>query len=515
MKRKIYTAIFLLSTYFSFSQTPEDALKLSWYQLRGTARNQAIGGTMASLGGDASAAHINPAGLAFFKTSDFILTPGVEFGKEKSSFRGTNSAGANDSKFNLGTTGFVFGGFGYRARNSFAITVTQQADFNYKTYYKGLNDYSSFAEPLADELANSHLIIDDALKYNSSISIPTKLAILAYLVDTARVNGNLQVIARSENPSSRNQENFVESTGGITEINFGWGSEINKKWMAGISLGVNIIKQEKRTYYHESDATGNTNNDFSFLTYDERLTLKGYGLNLKGGLIFRPKEYIRLGLSVHSPTWMPLKESVTSGFAADLENHFGPGNGYDSIEMSVATGNNSPVENRYALNTPTKIMISGSYVFREVEDIRKQKGFITADIEYTNYKWLSYGPYSGEVNADTKSQYTPYNEAIDAIYKGTFNFRVGGELKFKIVMARLGFAYYTSPYKDKELKGRKMFASGGLGYRNKGVFVDLTYVQRLNKDVNFPYRVNSPRANTFANLKDNGGNVMLTVGFKI
>ncbi len=101
------------------------------------------------------------------------------------------------------------------------------------------------------------------------------------------------------------------------------------------------------------------------------------------------------------------------------------------------------------------------------------------------------------------------------MYKGTFNFRVGGELKFKTIMGRAGFAYYTSPYKDKELKGRKMFLSGGLGYRNKGVFVDLTYVHRLNKDVNFPYRVNSPRANTFADLKDNGGNVLLTVGVKI
>src|SRR6185503_10508245 len=116
MTRKIYTAIFLLSSYISFSQTPEDALRLSWFQLRGTARNQAIGGAMASLGGDATANHINPAGLAFFKTSDFILTPGVRFGNGKSFFRGTNSTGTSDSKFNLGTSGFVFGGFGYRAK---------------------------------------------------------------------------------------------------------------------------------------------------------------------------------------------------------------------------------------------------------------------------------------------------------------------------------------------------------------------------------------------------------------
>ena len=515
MKRNFYTVIFLLSSYISFSQTPEDALRLSWFQLRGTARNQAIGGAMASLGGDATANHINPAGLAFFKTSDFIFTPGVQFGKGKSNFRGTSNTGTGQTKFGLGTSGFVFGGFGNRAKNSFGITVTQQADFNYTTYYKGQNDYSSFAEPLADEFASSNLNIDDALLYNSSISIPTRMALYTYLVDTATVNGSLQVVARSENPTVREQENLVESSGGITEINFGWGSEISKKFMAGISLGLNIVKQERRTYYHESDATGNTNNDFNFLTYDERFTLKGYGLNLRGGLIYRPKDYIRIGLAAHSPTWMPLKETFQAGFAAHLDNLFGPSDAYDSVGMSEITGGSQQIENKYTLNSPTKIMISGSYVFREVEDIRRQKGFITADIEYTNYKWLNYGPYEGNANGTTKAPYKPSNDAIDAIYKGTFNFRIGGELKFKTIMARAGFAYYTSPYKDKELKARKMFASGGLGYRNKGVFVDLTYVHRLNKDVNFPYRVNSPRANTFADLRENGGNVILTVGFKI
>jgi hypothetical protein len=514
MKRKIYTFIFLLSSYISFSQSPEDALRLSWFQQKGTARNQAIGGAMASLGGDATANHINPAGLAFFKTSDIILTPGFQFGKGKTNFRETiNSGIKQDGKFNLGTSGFVFGGKGYRARNSFAITVTQQANFNQRVYYNGLNDYSSFAEPLADEFANSGLTIDQALLYTSDISIPTRMALYTYLVDTVRVNGNLQVVARSENPSVRNQESLIETSGGITELNFGWGSELSKKFMAGISLGINIIKYEKRTYYHESDATANTNNDFNFLTYDENFSLKGYGLNLRGGLIYRPKEYIRLGLAVHSPTWMPLKEAINSGFAAHLDNLFGPNDAYDSVASTVVSG--GALENKYVLNSPTKIMISGSYVFREVEDIRRQKGFITLDIEYTNYKWMNFAPYEGDVNSFTKAPFVPFNQAIDAVYKGTFNFRLGGELKFKTIMARAGFAYYTSPYQDKELKARKMFGSAGLGYRNKGVFVDLTYVHRLNKDVNFPYRVNSPRANTFADLKDNGGNVMLTVGVKI
>jgi hypothetical protein len=120
-----------------------------------------------------------------------------------------------------------------------------------------------------------------------------------------------------------------------------------------------------------------------------------------------------------------------------------------------------------------------------------------------------------EETDDTKEYYKPFNQAIDAIYKSAFNFRLGGELKFNILMARLGFAYYSNPYKDKALKANRTNLSGGLGYRHKGIFVDLTYVHRLNKDVNFPYRVNAPRANTFASVKEIKGTALLTVGFKI
>jgi len=137
------------------AQIPEEALRLSWTNPNGTARSQAIGGAMVSLGGDPTANITNPAGLAFYKTSDFVLTPAFQFGKGKGDFRGTKNSSDSYSKFNLGTSGFVFGGTGYRGKTSFALTVTQTANFNQNTYYKGQNNYSSFAEPLADEFAFS------------------------------------------------------------------------------------------------------------------------------------------------------------------------------------------------------------------------------------------------------------------------------------------------------------------------------------------------------------------------
>ena len=144
-------------------------------------------------------------------------------------------------------------------------------------------------------------------------------------------------------------------------------------------------------------------------------------------------------------------------------------------------------------------------MFREVKDVRKQRAFITADIEYVNHKGSRFRTEEKDPTGQNKAYYTSLNKAVSADYKGNFNFRAGGELKFNILMARLGFAYYGNPYKDAAFKANRMLLSGGLGYRDKGVFVDLTYVYAISKDVSFPYRLED-RANTYATLKQQRGN---------
>ena len=83
MKKKLLF-LFLLICGKTFSQIPEDAIRYSWFPQMGTARNMAIGGAMGSLGGDLTAAHVNPAGLGFYKTSELVLSPGFNFLNNKS-----------------------------------------------------------------------------------------------------------------------------------------------------------------------------------------------------------------------------------------------------------------------------------------------------------------------------------------------------------------------------------------------------------------------------------------------
>ena len=76
MKATYFIAIALFAIIKTYAQEPADALRYSWLTQNGTARNQAIGGAGASLGGEFSSLFINPAGLGFYKTSEFVVTPG-------------------------------------------------------------------------------------------------------------------------------------------------------------------------------------------------------------------------------------------------------------------------------------------------------------------------------------------------------------------------------------------------------------------------------------------------------
>jgi hypothetical protein len=525
MKNTILLSLGSFFTVSAFSQIPEDALKYSWLGPIGTARVQAIGGAIGALGADVSANYVNPAGLAFYKTNEFIVSPGYSFLKNKSNFRGDLMDDKKNS-FNLGTSGAVFG---FNDRNSawngkaFSIAVSQTANFNSRISYSGKNNFSSFGEQFASEVAASGLTLDDAIN-SGSLSFQSRLAVYAFLVDTLTIPGNSSpdVVSLAQWDNLKNhssylvsQQNTIETKGGITEIALGFAATRQDKLYIGGSIGIPIVNYEKHSSFRETDATGNANNNFNYAELTEAATTKGVGVNIKLGMIYKPADQLRLGLAVHSPTMYGLKDTYDASLTADVEEYVPyadkPNYKPHTTTVNVSTLNSGQTASyKYDMVNPWKVIASASYVISEVEDVKMQKGFITADIEYVNYKSNKYS--TSEENGDN-SIYDGVNQAIKDYYKGAFNFRVGGEVKFTTIMARLGFAYYGNPYKDSELKARKMFISGGLGYRNKGMFIDLTYVLGLNQDVNFPYRL-PDKANTFALVKGTGGNIAATVGFK-
>ena len=513
MKKYLLPLLLIISSVI-YAQVPEDAIRYSFYPQNGTARNMAIGGAMGSLGGDINAIFVNPAGLGFYKTNEFVITPGFLLNNNKASFRNTDSKNAKNNA-SFGTTGWVFGSSNYqnpKNSNAFSIAISQTANFNNEVRYKGLNNFSSFSEQFAEEFAKSGLSIGEALGSATPYPYTSAPALYTYLIDTVTVNGLVQVKGAPEYildaGQALQQEMIKKTKGAISELAIGFAHNSQDKWFIGGTIGVPLVNYSSNTTFKESDTSNNTTNYFKAFEYTDDFTTKGMGFNVKLGVIYRPQDYIRLGLAIQTPTYMFLTDTRTVNLVTEVENPIET----FSVNSKYFT-NDKPGEAKYIQSTPFKAIISGSYVFREISDVRKQKGFITADIEYVNHKGSRFSSDNETVTDEEKAYYKALNNVVKGDYKGNFNFRVGGELKFNIIMARLGFAYYSNPYKDAGYKANRMLLSGGLGYRNKGFFVDLTYVQAFNKDVSFPYRLQD-RANTFATLKQQRGNIVASVGLK-
>lgn len=521
MKKRFFTYIFFVLTIFFTknlnAQEPADALRYSWYISSGTARQQSIGGAMGSLGGEISATFVNPAGIGFYKTGDFVLTPGLNSLKNKSKYFGRTE---NDSKsyFSFGTSGFV-GSTGSHKRNgqtrsgAISIAINRTANFGSNILYRGQNTQSSYSQKFLEEIRNDN--VKDANVVAQGYPYGTSLAFNTYWIDTIAggSSGNYQFQSRAVPLLNTGllQENNITQKGGITELAIAGAMNYNDKFYWGATIAVPLLHYERNTTFTEADATNNTNNNFDFASITENLKTDGVGVNVKAGIIYEPVQRVRLGFAFHSPTYFSLEDKYNSSVTTNTENY----QGEQTQTSQFLTGADNG-DFKYALLTPYRLMISGTYILNEVEDVKKQKGFLTADIEFINYKSSSFHTESGsDADQATKDYLKQLNSAIKNAYKGALNFRVGGELKFTTIMARLGAAYYGNPYQDLNGENGNHFSlSGGLGYRDKGIFVDLAYVYTMGKDVHFPYRLQySPF--TGAAIKNTGGNIVLTIGFKI
>lgn len=519
MKKFLLSACSALCFLAASAQAPEDILRYSYFPQHGSARNMAIGGAMGSLGGDINALFVNPAGLGLYKTREIVFSPGFGFNNNKANYRSTNTS-ATKSGFDLGTTGIVIGyhnPYSKWTSQAFSFGINQTANFNNVISYQGSNSNSSFAEQYAEEISSNHINLTGNLT-DPRYAYGSYPAIYTYLVDTA-LNADRTISVKSlpekfllEKGLAIKQEKTAITKGGIYELALGYAANMDDKFYVGGSLGIPIVNYQRITTFKESDPSGNPNNNFDNFVYKDTLSTKGFGVNAKLGVIYKPVEFVRLGLSVQTPTYYSLTDKETSAITTNSEKYLS--NNPTRFASSRLFTGGTEGSTRYTATTPWKLVMSASYVFREINDTRKQRAFITADIEYIGYAGSNFRADGQTITTEDQQYYKDLKSIINQQYKGAFNYRLGGELKFNTFMFRLGGAYYSNPYQDAQLKSNIVQGSGGIGYRNHGIFIDLTYVHNLTKDVNFPYRL-TDKPNTYAVQQNTRGNVIMTVGFKL
>lgn len=140
----------------AYGQYAEDALRYSQSSVFGSARFQAMGGVNTALGADVSSVAGNPAGLGFFRKSEWSISPGLGFANTKADYLGTSTRDGK-SNFNIANMGIVFAspkagvtGGAWRG-GSFGISFTRLNNFQNQFTYQGVNNQTSLTNYLVEQ----------------------------------------------------------------------------------------------------------------------------------------------------------------------------------------------------------------------------------------------------------------------------------------------------------------------------------------------------------------------------
>lgn len=443
-----------------------------------TARATAMGGAMTSLGGDASAMTINPAGLGMYRQNDVTITPNLSIARSST---GDTSPfdGNGKTNFSIGNFGVVikaYEGTGKVVAFNLGFGYSRLADLNSYTSYSRMDNGSSIAGVFARQLDNGGYSSFDLNANNHSFSWwgidPAYWgATLGYkcgLVDDP--GGYWQPDMYGRNPYV-DQYVSLESRGSIGEYDLSMGMNISNIVYWGFTLGIQNLHQRRDLYYTEEYSYNAGDEPAGYMlegfNYHQSSTASGAGVNLKLGVTVRPTESLRFGAAFHSPTWYSVDYKYAGAMVSRIRNNE-TGN-YVTPDADAYTETWIDAErDSWNFRSPARLLVGASYTFGK-------HAILSVDYERAWYNTIHSG--------STPVGQGAYNGFFKDYFKGSNSLRIGAEVKPASFMAlRAGYGLSGSMLKDNDtvfsspVNYKTQYVSCGLGFVLSNYFyMDLAY----------------------------------------
>ncbi|MEO5581708.1 MAG: hypothetical protein ABIR66_03380, partial [Saprospiraceae bacterium] len=141
MKNLFFIALFVSLSAASNAQNVSDALRYSQRDPLGSARYVGVAGSMGAIGADFGSITDNPAGLAAYRFSEVVLSPGLYYNQTTSQLK--SSAFIKENKYGpaVDNLGLVIVKNGFEGSNwrtvNFSFGYNKVADFNNQLYFLG------------------------------------------------------------------------------------------------------------------------------------------------------------------------------------------------------------------------------------------------------------------------------------------------------------------------------------------------------------------------------------------
>ena len=296
MKHRFYI-LSLCSLFFALGSTlrAQDVQRFSERQIIGTARYVGMGGAMTAIGGDPSAVMDNPAGLGLYRRDEIMLTidETIDNTTQPLNNRYTRSrfaapqvsaiwAWGNPMK----QRGMIF--------NNFMLSVNRFANFNRDVVVSGQN--MGMVETICkktDGLAEQYL--QNTPWDDSEIGWLSILGYEAYIINPKTESDDLWISAVNFTDGTLS----ISESGSYDQYTLSWGSNISNQWYVGASLNVPTISYTKRVTHNETDRINSA--ELKSLYH-----MSGVGVSGNFGVIYRPAEWMRIGVSFQTPTMLEL-----------------------------------------------------------------------------------------------------------------------------------------------------------------------------------------------------------------
>ncbi len=445
-----------------FAQNINDLVRASHLQFSGTARYNAMQGAFGALGADPSVSATNPGGLGIFRRSEVSITANLAVPQSTTELYNSSASDAS-AHFLIDHFSAVITNPTNRQsgvmQQTFAFGVNRLQDFHQTQTFNGVNNESSLLDVYLYDINYPTAIHPDDINLYPELDFGAALAWNAYAIDTLMIDGVPEYFSYNMNYGAT-QEKEVVTSGGLNEWYLSYGADINHRFFVGATVGIDVMNYFQTTTYTERISENDVLNPLDYFTQIDSLEIKGFGINLKTGVVYRASDHIRIGAAVHTPTRYSLRDTWGSDFKTL----------FDSTEVYTAQ---SPLgEYSYTLTTPWRYFGSFAYFFGD-------KGLISIDYEYQNVPKAKLGPgeddYLFQQENEQRSLLNPSHciRAGSEVRSGRWSYRAGGMWRNKA---------YIDDYASSSWGG-----SLGAGFRDSDFYVDMTYALNYSSQTDAIY----------------------------
>ena len=500
------------------AQTIYDAASLTEKDLNGSARFVGMGGAMGALGGDLSTITTNPAGIGIYRSSDAAISFGLSTYGMESEYQG-NDWSKSKTHGDLNQVGIVLStkvgsmttlryvnfGLSYKRVKSFYRNMRMAGDLgDYSQTFQmaaqaegitswGSNPYRNSEIGWLSALGYDGYLITDLVAGNDVSDYDDYEAYELDGEQATNIDGELvyRTPGLYRGMYSDGAATFLsQERGGIDEYDFNISANLNDRVYLGLTLGSYAVNYRKYSFY---DETYSSSEGYSLHSWSR---IKGFGFDVKMGIIFRPIETspLRVGLAVQTPVFYDLDYKTHALMQSDVlndlsvENESGVASGaigqYDIDTRGMVGGN---IVRSFHFRTPWTFNVSLGYT------VGKQLA-LGAEYEYQDYSSTHFEDINGDDYA------FDYENSTTSMLNGVHTLRLGLEYKLSSEWSlRLGYNYrsaifdkesykdlpYNSIQTDTDFANTKSLSNytAGLGYRGKRAYADVAYkYTRLKAD---------------------------------